>query len=75
MHPRKWWRIIGKWLGKDAGILFGRSLGESDEMMKLAQLCWANFGAHVFEGISTIDDGRHDLVGMADRWIGDCLVL
>ena len=44
-------------------------------MIKLAQLCWANFGAHVLEGIGTIDDGRHDFIGMADCWIGDRLVL
>ena len=44
-------------------------------MIKLAQLCWANFGAHVLEGIGTIYDGRHDLIGMADRRIGDRLVL
>ena len=44
-------------------------------MIKLAQLCWANFGAHVLEGIGTIYDGRHAFIGMADCWIGDRLVL
>ena len=71
MHPRKRWRITRKWLGKGAGVLLDRSLCESDEMIELAQLCWADRGAHVFEGISTIDNCRHDLVGMANRWVGD----
>ena len=31
--------------------------------------------AHVLEGISTIRDGRHDLIGMADSRIGNQLVL
>ena len=44
-------------------------------MIKLAQLRWANLCAHVLQGISTIYDGRHDLIGMADHMIGDRLVL
>ena len=44
-------------------------------MIKLTQLCWAHARAYVLQCIRTIRDGRHDLIGMTDSWIGDGLVL
>ena len=55
--------------------MFGRPFCQVDEMIELVQLRWAHLCAHVLDGIGTILDSGHDLIGMTDRRIGDRLVL